>query len=185
MALNARKIFSLLNRVVREVSRYQSASRSRQAPSPLPHPASGQNPAPRPAGSAVHGGVYPGDYTAAVAVNYNPSLDGEPDPGEIVWGWVPYEEDHSQGKDRPVLLVGRDGKWLLGLMLTSKDNTNGTHRNDDYLDIGSGSWDAQGRPSEVKLDRVIRMDPATVRREGAVLDKRRFDLVVSHLNRRR
>ncbi|WP_374700269.1 hypothetical protein [Arthrobacter sp. JCM 19049] len=61
----------------------------------------------------MHGGIYPGDYTAAVAVNYNPSLDGEPDPGEIVWGWVPYEEDHSQGKDRPVLLVGRDGKWLL------------------------------------------------------------------------
>lgn len=182
MALNARKIFSLLNRLVREVSRHQSSSRSRQSPAPRPAP---QHHAPRPAASGVQSGVYPGDYTGTVAVNYNPSLDGEPDPGEIVWGWVPYEEDHSQGKDRPVLLVGRDGKWLLGLMLTSKDNTNGVHRNDDYVDIGSGSWDAQGRPSEVKLDRVIRMDPATVRREGAVLDKRRFDLVVNHLNRQR
>ena len=40
---------------------------------------------------------------------YSPSLDGDADPGEIVWTWVPFEEDHSQGKDRPVLLVGRDG----------------------------------------------------------------------------
>ena len=31
------------------------------------------------------------------------------DPGEIVWTWVAYEEDPTQGKDRPVLVVGRDG----------------------------------------------------------------------------
>ena len=27
------------------------------------------------------------------------------DPGEVVWGWVPYEDDPAQGKDRPVLLL--------------------------------------------------------------------------------
>ncbi|GAB5080487.1 hypothetical protein ARTHROSP310_36360 [Arthrobacter sp. AD-310] len=27
--------------------------------------------------------------------------DGEPDPGEVVWTWVPYQEDHGRGKDRP------------------------------------------------------------------------------------
>jgi hypothetical protein len=90
-----------------------------------------------------------------------------------VWTWVPFEEDFSQGKDRPVLLVGRDGEWLLGLMLTSKDHDNG-RRAGDYVDVGVGQWDRQGRPSEVKLDRVIRVSPHAIRREGAVLGKPAF-----------
>ena len=39
---------------------------------------------------------------------YAPDLDGRADPGEIVWTWVVYEDDPSRGKDRPVLVVGRD-----------------------------------------------------------------------------
>ena len=35
---------------------------------------------------------------------------------------MPFEEDHTQGKDRPVLLVGTDGPWLLAVPLTSKDH---------------------------------------------------------------
>ncbi|MEV7662289.1 type II toxin-antitoxin system PemK/MazF family toxin [Paenarthrobacter sp. NPDC089316] len=119
---------------------------------------------------------YPGDFRGAIKPSYSPTPDGKPDPGEIVWGWVPYEEDHSQGKDRPVLLIGRDGHWLLGLMLTSKDHDNGT-RADDYMDIGAGAWDRQGRPSEVNLKRIIRLDPGAIRREGAVLGKRQFQEV--------
>jgi len=38
-----------------------------------------------------------------VQFEYTPHLDGDPDPGEVVWTWVPYEDDPSQGKDRPVL----------------------------------------------------------------------------------
>ena len=72
-------------------------------------------------------GKYPGDFRGTAAVRYAPSPDGAPDPGEIVWTWVPYEEDHTQGKDRPVLLVGRSGPRLLALMLTSKDHS-GDHR---------------------------------------------------------
>ncbi len=34
-------------------------------------------------------------------ISYEPEADGLPDPGEVVWGWVPFEEDPSQGKDRP------------------------------------------------------------------------------------
>ena len=116
---------------------------------------------------------------------YNPSLDGDADPGEIVWGWVPYEEDHSQGKDRPVLIIGRDGRWLLGLMLTSKDHTNQRRRDEDYLDIGTGDWDRDRRPSEVKLDRIIRLSPDAVRREGAILSEARFENVVNSLRAHR
>ena len=39
---------------------------------------------------------------------YAPDLDGRADPGEIVWTWVVYEDDPTKGKDRPVLVVGRD-----------------------------------------------------------------------------
>jgi hypothetical protein len=125
--------------------------------------------------------AYPGDFTGRPDLVYAPHPDGRPDPGEIVWTWVPFEEDHSQGKDRPVLLIGHDGPWLLGLMLTSKDHDGDGARDPRYrrrwIDIGVGAWDRQGRPSEVRVDRVLRIDPGRVRREGAVLDRPRFDAV--------
>lgn len=121
-------------------------------------------------------------HAEAVKLDYAPDVDGAPDPGEIVWTWVPYEDDPTRGKDRPVLLVGRDGEQLLGLALTSKDHDRdheqearaGRH----WLDLGTGPWDSRGRPSEVRLDRLLRVDPAEVRREGAVLDESRFATVV-------
>ncbi|MFE5309291.1 type II toxin-antitoxin system PemK/MazF family toxin [Isoptericola sp. NPDC056605] len=132
---------------------------------------------------------YPGDYTGTVRPVYSPSLDGEPDPGEVVWTWVPYEEDHSQGKDRPVLLVGRDGPWLLALQLTSKDHDRDAAQEARYgrlwMDVGAGAWDPRKRPSEVRLNRILRVDPGKVRREGAVLDRKTFDAVVEAMGRAR
>ena len=126
---------------------------------------------PRPSGSA------------ASEVSYAPRADGQPDPGEVVWGWVAYEDDPSQGKDRPVLLVGSDGPSLLGLMLTSKDHdrdaADEARWGRQWMDVGSGGWDRQGRPSEVRLDRLIRLDRSAVRREGAALDRAVFDRVVA------
>ncbi|WP_061965701.1 type II toxin-antitoxin system PemK/MazF family toxin [Demequina aurantiaca] len=124
---------------------------------------------------------YPGDFEGKFDIEYSPKLDGKPDPGEVVWTWVPFEEDFNHGKDRPVLLIGRDGDWLLGLMLTSKDHNRNTaseaHWGRYWLDIGSGAWDRQGRPSEVRLDRVLRVNPRTVRREGAVLPYAKYEQV--------
>lgn len=102
----------------------------------------------------------------------------------MVWAWVPYEEDHSRGKDRPVLLVGRHDGYLLGLMLTSRDRFPDSAASADYVDIGVGGWDRQGRPSEARLDRVLQLRPDGIRREGAVLDRNRFDRVASSLRRR-
>ena len=82
---------------------------------------------------------------------------------------MPFEEDHAQGKDRPVLLVGRDGRWLLALQLTSKDHDGGRAEPAAVGRHRAGDWDRQRRPSEVRVDRVIRVDPKAVRREGAVL----------------
>jgi len=44
-------------------------------------------------------GAYPGDYVGTPAMDYSPVVDGRPDPGEIVWTWVPFEDDHRNGKD--------------------------------------------------------------------------------------
>ena len=126
---------------------------------------------------ASDGSDYPGDYRDMINFEYSPSLDGDADPGEIVWTWVPFEEDHSQGKDRPVILVGRDGEYLLALMMTSKDHNNREHADPNYLDIGSGPWDPQGRASEVKLNRVIRVRPDAMRREGAIMPEDTFRLI--------
>ncbi|HSE09305.1 MAG TPA: type II toxin-antitoxin system PemK/MazF family toxin [Nocardioidaceae bacterium] len=119
---------------------------------------------------------------AQTTVEYAPNLDGRPDPGEVVWAWVAYEEDPSQGKDRPVLVIGRDRNRLLALQLTSKDHdldAEDEARHGRYwMDIGSGDWDHQRRPSEVRLDRLLRLEEQGVRREGAVLDKAVFDAVI-------
>jgi hypothetical protein len=126
------------------------------------------------------------DETGRFRVTYRPNPDGRPDPGEVVWAWVPFEEDHTQGKDRPVLIMGRRGEHLLGLMLTSKDHDRDAAREAAagrvWMDLGAGGWDREGRPSEIRLDRVLSLDPARVRREGATLDRQRFDAVAAAMS---
>ncbi|HET9423174.1 MAG TPA: type II toxin-antitoxin system PemK/MazF family toxin [Nocardioides sp.] len=118
---------------------------------------------------------------------YAPDIDGEPDPGEVVWGWVPYEDDPAQGKDRPVLLIGRSGEQWLGLMLTSKDHDRDAEDEARYgrhwMDVGTGGWDREGRPSEVRLDRLLVLAGAAIRREGAALDRATFDAVLAEARR--
>ncbi len=134
-----------------------------------------------PAVPGPRGSVYVGDFAGIVHVGYRPHPDGRADPGEIVWTWVPFEDDPRRGKDRPVLVIGRDADFLLALALTSKDHDRdaaqearaGRH----WFDLGTGGWDGRRRPSEVRLDRVLRIVPSAVRREGAVLDRARFDAV--------
>jgi len=113
-------------------------------------------------------------------LEYSPNLDGDADPGEIVWTWVKYEDDPSQGKDRPVLVVGRNGRVLLGLMLSSQHERDGQR---NWLALGPGGWDRDSRPSWIRLDRVLEVDEGGIRREGAVLDRDRFDLVAGALRR--
>ncbi len=131
------------------------------------------------------GGARPRGTTPDVA--YGPRDDGRPDPGEIVWAWVPYDEGDGRGKDRPVLVIGRRGPSLLGLLLSSQDHdrdaADEARHGRVWTDIGSGAWDRRGRPSEVRLDRLLELDPVTVRREGAALDRTRFDRVVAEARR--
>ena len=133
--------------------------------------------------------AYPGDFRGTPEIRYepNPGNGDVADPGEIVWAWVPFEEDHSQGKDRPVLVIGRDGPWLLALPMTSRDHDRDAvqeaHDGRHWADIGSGPWDNRGRASEVRVDRILRINPAGVRRAGAVLDEGHFTQVAAAVRR--
>ncbi len=120
----------------------------------------------------------PATTSTGLVIEYSPSLDGDADPGEVVWTWVPYEDDPSQGKDRPVVVIGRRGSRLVGVALTSK-----VHHNEAQVPVGAGRWDRDGRPSYAKVERLLDIDARGVRREGAILDRARFDAVVAGAKR--
>ena len=102
---------------------------------------------------------------------YAPRPDGRPDPGEIVWTWVPYEERDGRGKDRPVVIVAPSGAdAFLAVQLTSKAHEGSR----DFVALGTGAWDAAGRPSWVNIDRVFVVRTAGMRREAASLDAKRY-----------
>jgi PemK-like, MazF-like toxin of type II toxin-antitoxin system len=142
-----------------------------------------------PSPAVARGAAYPGDFRGATELRYapNPGNGDVADPGEVVWTWVPFEEDHSRGKDRPVLVIGRDGPWLLALAMTSKDHDRDVVQEARagryWVDIGSGPWDNRARASEVRVDRILRVDPAAVRRAGASLDEGRFNKVAAAVRR--
>ncbi|CAI9401704.1 type II toxin-antitoxin system PemK/MazF family toxin [Aestuariimicrobium sp. T2.26MG-19.2B] len=146
-------------------------------------------PGARPHEDAADTSAYPGDYQGDLSITYAPNPGDLPDPGEVVWTWVPYEEDHRAGKDRPVLLIGRDGDWLLALPLTSKDHDRDVEQEAragrHWIDIGTGTWDKRGRQSEARVDRIIRVDPAACRTAGIRLDEGVFQKVADEVRRHR
>ena len=103
------------------------------------------------------------------------------DAGEIVWTWVPFEENDGRGKDRPVLVVAREAAGtFLAVQLSSKG-----HAGDrDWVPIGSGPWDRSGRDSWVAVDRVLRLHEQGMRREACALDRMRFNSVRQRLRER-
>ena len=116
-----------------------------------------------------------------VRTEYAPCHDGDPDPGEIVWTWVPFEENDGRGKDRPVLIVAREpAGTLLAVQLSSKRHDHDS----EWLPIGVGPWDRSGRDSWVNLDRVMRVHPDGMRREACALDRGRFNLAINRLKER-
>lgn len=169
-----------LGRVLIDLLRAGVRARAAQQRGRTPVRRSGPTPHPAP-----HPTARPSDPVAAAPATYAPRADGRADPGEVVWGWVPFEEDARRGKDRPVLVLARDGSRLLTLMLTSKDHDGGRDEADEarhgrsWMDVGTGGWDRERRPSEVRLDRLITLDEAAVRREGAALPRDRFDAVLA------
>lgn len=98
----------------------------------------------------------------------------------MVWVWVPFEDDPNNGKDRPALVIGREGDQLVLIALTSKPHP----ERDDMLLVGSGDWDVRHRPSWAKLEHLLRVRASDVRREGAAMDRNRYDAVIAALRER-
>lgn len=121
-------------------------------------------------------------------ISYSPEVNGAADPGEVVWAWVPYEDDPTRGKDRPVLVIAVEGDAVFGLPMTSKDHDRDAQQEARagrlWMDVGSGSWDPRGRPSEVRLNRVVTLRGEDVRREGAAIDAQIFAAVVAAMRER-
>jgi len=115
--------------------------------------------------------------------SYQPVADNDADPGEVVWTWISYEEDPTQGKDRPVVVLARTGSDVIVAQLTSKnhdiDREQEAHWGRYWLAIGAGDWDPQGRVSSVRLDRLLLVSQRDVRREGATLDRATYNKVVT------
>ena len=122
---------------------------------------------------------------ALAHASYQPIMDDDADPGEVVWTWVPYQEDASVGKDRPAVVIGAQGEGVYLLQLTSKDHTRDAAQEAAagryWLDIGAGDWDSKGRPSEVRLDRALWVKATDVRREGSILPEVTWRRIVDAL----
>ncbi|MGH3646395.1 MAG: type II toxin-antitoxin system PemK/MazF family toxin [Micromonosporaceae bacterium] len=114
-----------------------------------------------------------------LSLTYAPDLDGAADPGEVVWTWVPYEENDGRGKDRPLVVIARRDATLYGLMLSSNPRR---AEEPGWLTLGTGAWDAEQRVSYVRLDRLLEFPEDGIRREGAVLHEDRYQTIVDALH---
>ena len=181
----------LLGDLIKTVSDVMARGRRQdEAPSREAGRRSGQRPASTP---AAHGEALPGEFgpdatvevdphrIGPVRMSYSPQTDGAPDPGEVVWTWVPFEENDGRGKDRPVLVVAVESAGTyLAVQLTSKDHDG----EGDFVPVGAGRWDGEHRPSWVNLDRVIRVHEGGMRREASALPREPFERVTDRLRQR-
>lgn len=118
----------------------------------------------------------------ARTIFYAPDLDGQVDPGEIVWFLAPVDAAAKEHSERAMLVVGRTRRrGVLGLLISP----NASHSHDgNWMEIGSGQWDSLGRPCWIRLDRVLEVPDHALRRAGALFPRARFERVASALRSR-
>lgn len=117
----------------------------------------------------------------ARGIFYAPDMDGQADPGEVVWVRIRTREG-SEAEMRAVLIVGRKAHTLLTLLISS----NREHlQEDNWLSIGSGPWDVRSQSgscgSSVRLDKVLEVPESMIQRRGIAMPERRYDRVAARL----
>ncbi|MCS4485268.1 type II toxin-antitoxin system PemK/MazF family toxin [Gleimia sp. 6138-11-ORH1] len=132
------------------------------------------------AGLPGHDSYFLPEGAALPEFSYQPSHNGDADPGEVVWAWVPFEDDPSVGKDRPVLVLAKYDGGFICAQMTSKNHEDfkETRWGRRWMDIGTGDWDRQRRNSEVRLDRFVFVPAGSVRREGGRVSEKVYSQVV-------
>lgn len=125
--------------------------------------------------------VYPtADQSRSIV--YSPDLDGQAEPGEVVWFWVPTSSHDEKAFERPMLIIGRTlNHNLMGLLISSNADHAGTK---NWMSIGTGQWDTSGKPGWIRLDRTIVIPESAVRRRGAMFPQTRFDRIATALRTR-
>ncbi|NUS42271.1 MAG: type II toxin-antitoxin system PemK/MazF family toxin [Mycobacteriaceae bacterium] len=149
----------------------------------VPRPVAAVLAAARPALPAVTIGQSVASAASATAertrrVRYAPNISGPAQPGEVVWAWVVSPDDPGQGRDLPVLVIGRDGDTLPALLLSPEPPLG---RGQDWVEVGPVAWDDSERAHWVRMDLVLDVPEASIRREAAVLDRSGYDRVAHRL----
>jgi NADPH-dependent glutamate synthase beta subunit-like oxidoreductase len=54
-----------------------------------------------------------------------------------------------------------------------------------WVEVGAGPWDSSGRVSEVRVNRIVRVDPDRIRRLSAPISRERFERVADSVRRHR
>lgn len=111
-------------------------------------------------------------------IYYAPDMDGQAEPGEVVWIWAPSDGPDAPPRERAMLVIGRDRHTILGLLISPNPKHAGA---ESWLDIGAGEWDAAGRQCWIRLDRVLEVSEQGVRRQGVLFPQRRFDRIANRL----
>lgn len=111
-------------------------------------------------------------------IYYAPDMDGQAEPGEVVWIWAPSDGLDKPPRERAMLVVGRDRHAILGLLISPNPQHDGEEA---WLDIGAGEWDSSGRQCWVRLDRVLEVSELGIRRQGALFPQRRFERIANRL----
>lgn len=110
-------------------------------------------------------------------VIYAPDMDGQADPGEVIWYRIKRSKD-ADPELRACLVVGRHNHTLLGLLISS----NPEHADDNnWISIGTGLWDPKGNSCWARVDRVVEIQESRIQRRGVSMPERRYDRIAAAL----
>lgn len=113
----------------------------------------------------------------ARAVIYAPDMDGQADPGEVVWVNIRTQKN-GELELRSVLIIGRRKHTLLALLISSNERFADSP---NWIRIGSGPWEQEGNEAYVRLDKVLEVPESEIQRRGVSMPERRYDLIAARL----
>lgn len=113
----------------------------------------------------------------ARAVFYAPDMDGQAEPGEVVWANLRFDR-LGELERRAVLLIGRNHHTLLGLLISSHDKH---AQENNWLAIGNGPWNEKTSSSWVRLDKTLMIPESIIQRRGVRIPERRFERLAYRL----
>lgn len=116
-------------------------------------------------------------HRLARTIFYAPDMDGQADPGEVVWADI-HTVKGGEIARRSLLIVGRRHHTLLTLLISS----NAEHADqDNWFKIGTGPWDSKGRESWIRIDKILELPESLIQRRGVSMPERRFERIASRL----